>query len=323
MKKRPEDFIGWKSKDGKLEVIDIIERKVSNTKYKVVCSECIKDKELFPSGYFISTRQWLRSERKPCGCSKQHRWTAEQYLILARRAANDKFIIHGYVEDFNGNSTRVKCECPIDGNIWYVKLYHIISSKSGCNVCSVASRTNIIKTPYDTVIKNCLKICQWCGYDFIGFENGYQNNKSKFNYICPIHGIQQVAYNLFVNKGSRCPLCTVYGYKEDMAGYFYVYKWDHDILDSFIKFGITNRNLKSRIREQAKHTEYKPALVICKKFADGKIPKKIEDEIKDTIQPLSVVSKEVFPDGFTETTHYYNLENILKILQKYDNEISD
>ena len=53
---KPEDFIGWKSPDGKLEVIGIIGKQGTNTVYKVTCTECCKDKELFPSGYFVATK---------------------------------------------------------------------------------------------------------------------------------------------------------------------------------------------------------------------------------------------------------------------------
>ena len=55
---KAEDFIGWKSPDGKLEVIGIAEETCKNGRklFKVTCTECSKDKELFPDGYFVSTK---------------------------------------------------------------------------------------------------------------------------------------------------------------------------------------------------------------------------------------------------------------------------
>ena len=79
---KAEDFIGWKSKDGRLEVIGIIE-KSKHTKFKVTCTECSKDKELFPDGYFVSQKDNLVRGKKPCGCSRC-KWFDWQYLILAR-----------------------------------------------------------------------------------------------------------------------------------------------------------------------------------------------------------------------------------------------
>ena len=82
---RAEDFIGWKSEDGKLEVTGIAGKQGRNTTFKVKCIECSKDHELFPDGYFISLRQHLVNGAKPCGCSKSPKWVDWQYLILARR----------------------------------------------------------------------------------------------------------------------------------------------------------------------------------------------------------------------------------------------
>ena len=36
---KAEDFIGWKSKDGKLEVIGIHGKKAGRTTFKVTCTE--------------------------------------------------------------------------------------------------------------------------------------------------------------------------------------------------------------------------------------------------------------------------------------------
>ena len=59
-KPKPEDFIGETFNDGKLMVVGIAERLPSNTKYYVTCTECSKDKEIFPNEYFISTRGSLK-----------------------------------------------------------------------------------------------------------------------------------------------------------------------------------------------------------------------------------------------------------------------
>lgn len=116
-------------------------------------------------------------------------------------------------------------------------------------------------------------------------------------------------------------MCAKYGYKESQSGWFYIYKWS-DGSNSFIKFGVTNRDLKSRIREQAKHTNFTKTLIYCRKFEDGRIPKIIEDEVKSSGVELNVISKLQFPDGFTETTLISNLNKILKIVEKYSKEVS-
>ena len=99
-REKAEDFIGWKSPDGKLEVIGIIE-KSKNTTFKVTCNECSKDKELFPDGYFVSQKGSLVNGSKPCGCSKQPKWEDWQYLVKAKRVAGERgYIVHGFAEKY-------------------------------------------------------------------------------------------------------------------------------------------------------------------------------------------------------------------------------
>ena len=60
---KAEDFIGWKSPDGKLEVIGIAGKQGTAATFKVTCTECSKDKELFPDGYFVSQKGvWLTDQ---------------------------------------------------------------------------------------------------------------------------------------------------------------------------------------------------------------------------------------------------------------------
>ena len=82
-------------------------------------------------------------------------------------------------------------------------------------------------------------------YESIGFQNGYNNVKSIFEYICPKHGKQKVTYSHFVNNGSRCPFCfkekqkeygNLYGYypeRKDETDFLYILDFD----GKFIKVG--------------------------------------------------------------------------------------
>jgi hypothetical protein len=105
---KSEDFIGWKSEDGKLEVIGIHGKTKGRISiFKVTCTECYRDSELFPDGYFVSLKGHLLNGEKPCGCSKIPKWNKDQFLILARRAAKERFIVHGFAEEFHGQKTKL------------------------------------------------------------------------------------------------------------------------------------------------------------------------------------------------------------------------
>ena len=208
----PEDFIGWKSPDGKLEVIGIAGRTGKRNHvalFKVTCTECSKDSELFPDGYFVSNKSNLIRGAKPCGCGRSPRYKDWQFLILARRAAKGRFVVHGFAEEFHGQNTKLNLECLKDGNKWSASINNIINKKSGCWQCSKVTLRLKFKTLSDVAFENCKTICKEMNYEVVGFVDGYKNQRSRFEYICKIHGKQNVSYNNFVNKGSRCGGCVL------------------------------------------------------------------------------------------------------------------
>ena len=238
-----ESFVGWVSEDGKLEVIGIAGKdKWRITLFKVICTECSKDKELFPDGYFISTKSNLvNNGNKPCGCSKKPEWEDWQYLILARRAGEKKgFVVHGFAEEFHGQHTKLNLECIKDGHKWTASINSVINTGRGCPKCA-----GTLKLTYSEALYRCEYICKEMDYESIGFQNGYNNVKSIFEYICPKHGKQKVTYSHFVNNGSRCPFCfkekqkeygNLYGYypeRKDETDFLYILDFD----GKFIKVG--------------------------------------------------------------------------------------
>ncbi len=178
--------------------------------------------------------------QKPCGCSKSPRWTKEQYLILARRVAQGRFIVHGFAEKFRGQRTKLSLECLIDGYKWTASIDNIINAYHGCHKCSGKYKP----TEQETLDK-CKSICEIEGYEPLGFVDGYRNQKSRFEYKCPIHGKQSVVYHAFVSIGSRCGSCwkgrqkelgNGYGYypeRKDEKDFLYVLNFN----DRFLKVG--------------------------------------------------------------------------------------
>ena len=246
-REKPEDFIGWKSKDGKLEVIGIAGKdKLGKCLFKVTCTECSKDKELFPDDYFVSTKGHLKSGKKPCGCSKKPKWKPWQFLILARRAAKGRFIVHGFAEEFHGYTTKLNLECLKDGYKWTASIDKIINGGTGCPKCYGNA-----KPTEQEALQKCIDICKEMDYDAIGFVDGYKNNRSKFEYVCKIHGKQNVEYTSFVNSGTRCGGCAkdlgngngYYPERKDEVDFLYILNFNN----KFIKVG-RSFDVKERIK---------------------------------------------------------------------------
>lgn len=242
---KAEDFIGWKSEDGLLEVVGLLE-KSRYSKFKVICHKCKEDKELFPDGYFVSQKQHLKDGYKPCGCAKHVKWTETQYLILARRAAQGRFIVHGFTEEFTNKNAKLNLECLVDGNIWTASVYGVIHGGYGCSKCA-----GLYRQTEQEAFDKCKIICENNGYTPLGFPDGYKNTRSRFEYSCPVHGKQNVRYNNFLSRSSKCPDCWN-DRKTNKNGYFpdrieeqdYLYVLDFDT--AFIKVG-RSFDIKTRI----------------------------------------------------------------------------
>lgn len=239
---KPEDFIGWKSEDGKLEVVGVADEtgKEGRKLFKVTCTECSKDPELFPLGYFVSTKSSLLDGSIPCGCSAHPYRTKEQYLIITSRAAQEKgFTVHGFTEEFHGYETKIEIECK-RGHKWITPIKLARKSSSVCPDCTKRRRLTS-----SSALSKCESICKDMNYKVIGFVDGYKNQKSRFKYVCPKHDVQNVGYNDFINKNTRCPCCWKEKQKElgNANGYYEKRKDDQDFLyvldfnGEFVKVG--------------------------------------------------------------------------------------
>lgn len=138
MYKKGLDFIGWKSNDDLLTVTDVHERKGHNTYYRIVCHICSLDTELFPLGYFVASKSHLLSGNKPCGCSKSPKWNSDQYLIRARRIADERFVVLDYVDGFKNNTSLIACVCNSCSHEWTVRIANVLNGV-GCPECAKRS----------------------------------------------------------------------------------------------------------------------------------------------------------------------------------------
>lgn len=320
MRQKAEDFIGWKSKDGNLEVVEII-KKCRHTTYKVHCKICSKDKELFPLGYFVSTKSNLIKGQVPCGCSRHPLLNEQQWLTCANRSAKG-FIIHGYAEPYKGQTTKLDCECLIDKHKWSSTLSNIIHKGVGCPKCKANKTSDVFKMPEKDALAKCYEVCEKEGYKPIGFVEEYKtSSKARFEYICPTHGNHIVNYSDFVNQGSKCPSCAKHGYNPNKQGSFYIVKWTNSS-DSFIKFGITNRNVIDRLKQQGRRTNYCYKILFKWTWKDGHIPLDIEKSVKSSnLFSWSVIDREDFGDGFTETLETKELDNLTDYVIRYINSL--
>ena len=259
---KAEDFIGWKSEDGKLEIVGIIGKTKNGTAtFKVTCTECSKDPELFPDGYFVSVKSNLKNGQKPCGCSNKPKWYDWQFLILTKRVGKKKgFTVHGFAEEFKGAKTKLNLECLKDGHCWTASINNILNVGNGCPACKVMNNIKQKEIAEYIALQKYIDICKEMDYKVVGFVGNYKGaHKTRFEYICKIHGKQNVSYSSFVNGGRRCNGCwkdrqlEIIRDNGNWNGYFPERKDEQDFLyilnfnNQFIKVG-RSFNVDGRIK---------------------------------------------------------------------------
>ena len=120
----------------------------------------------------------------------------------------------------------------------------MVNVGNGCPKCSGNARPT-----EQEALQKCVDICKEMDYNVVGFVDGYKNNKSRFEYLCKIHGKQNISYNKFVNGGRRCGSCAkdenirrlredgngngYYPERKDEQDYLYILNFN----DKFIKVG--------------------------------------------------------------------------------------
>lgn len=315
---KAKDFIGRVFNDGKLKVVELVE-KSKHSKFKVVCKICVEDKELFPDGYFIATKESLVRGTIPCGCSACRNWSEYEYLVLANRAGEGKFKVHGFIDKFENQKSKLDCECTIDGYRWTPQVNDIINSGKGCPKCA-----NNIRFTEEEAFNICKIVCEHSGYRPIRFPDGYENQRSRFEYECPEHGAQEMSFHDFSYGRRGCPSCSKYGYSPNKPGSFYISRWIHPTsFDSFIKFGITNNNPFDRVHQLITGTEYNCEVIYTKLNEDGKVALNLEKTIKYAAPfNTNIVNKERFKYGFTETIDECDLNRLVMFADDYFNNIN-
>lgn len=125
------------------------------------------------------------------------------------------------VGTYNGNKTKIKCRCKIDGYEWDATPVHLLRGV-GCPVCSnkvIIPGVNDIKTTYPDVVKYFKNIDDATKYS--------AGSSKKINFICPDCGCEKsMAIYHLINYGFACHKCG--------DGVSYPNKFIRSILDQLL-----------------------------------------------------------------------------------------
>lgn len=178
-----------------------------------------------------------------------------------------------------------------DGHTWATSVNSMLGKKTnGCGVCYGNTPLNL-----DILQKRYEKY----GYKII---STYVNSNEKIQLECSEGHIWWGA-----PLNTKCSSCASYGFKLSKTAFGYIL-----VFDNFIKYGISN-SIESRLHRHKIHNPSHTVHLIHK-FDDGNEAKKWEKMISEKFGK-KFVDKSKCPDGWTETTHINNLEEITKSLR--------
>lgn len=257
--------IGWKGK------IDY------HKQYVVKCHQCSQDPELFGDGVFSIAKSSLLRGTTACGCSKQPRWTEDQYKTLIRRESKDRgYLFHGFSGNFKRQKTKLKLGCPKHG-IWETtSIDGYLISKYGCSCCQKEKVKNILTKEKEYHINNFINTGKFKEGTKFWRSNRLDTryHKAYWNYICPICSNDEyvkegLCYGVFeghlscLSKGKlSCRCSTSYRWTPEQYEYKIKKKMvESGTTDEFIGFVGEFKNQNTKIHRNCKiHGIYKTSI---------------------------------------------------------------
>ncbi len=159
--------------------------------------------------------------------------------------------------------------------------------------------------------------CEDLGLTFVGFLGKYENSTSKI-VVEFSDGFQQTPIIAnFMNRDYKDPREGGGGFNKANPAYFYIVRW-YGSNTFYLKFGITNQEVIQRVKQQARKAKLDYTILHEFYHEDGNVAYDCEKYLMSVME-TGVCTKELLPDGYTETCHdtQQNIDLILSQLNKF------
>ncbi|ECX8623717.1 GIY-YIG nuclease family protein [Salmonella enterica] len=151
------------------------------------------------------------------------------------------------------------------------------------------------------------------GYILEGVEGDIFSQRFKIKQYCPEHDHRfVVSWDSFKGGTKGCKYCCTSAFRKDKPVNFYIQTLD----DRYIKFGVTNRNVKRRMIEQQRESVFSHELVTSYRFVNGEYADKLERLIKKRFK-CGVVNRLDMRDGYTETLPINELSKLITMTHEF------
>lgn len=270
---------------------------------KEIVNERLKDRGIELIGEYVNT-----NTKSTFKCPKSHEWSAIPRGVMSGRGCpycsnrfeftkeivNERLKDRGIelIGEYYRSDKKTLFRCPY-GHEWETK-YTTIVGGHGCPHCS--NNFPLTKKIVNERVKNR-------GIELIGDYLGGSQTKALFR--CPEnHEWETMVQSILSGRG--CPSCSISGYTLDLPAHGYLLDFG-----TFIKFGISNV-LHNRLRRHKMNGKY--TVIETKYFENGQDALDWETAVKRKFGG-NHVSKEICPDGYTETLPISLREELIATLR--------
>lgn len=292
--------------------------------YILHCSECAKDQELYGEGYFKSLKfSLIRGKPQiPCGCAEHVHWTEAQYVVLAKRKL-DRLGIEflGWDGPYKKADTKVRLKCSLHGEWVGTRVGAIISQttdKGNCIKCGNEAGA-ITRTKDESYFKESFmktgKFEVDTTFRFIGYKPF--TSVRRWEVYCSRCSVTFESTSASLQMGKVGCTCS-WGFNQKQA---YINQVFYGDLILGLKFGISV-NAESRSKNFQRSKDYTIRLACVYQFSSVGDCRNAEKYCKKAL-PCVIFSKEMLPDGYTETTYPHYYDEITKIYEDFGGKVVD
>ncbi|CAL9961504.1 endonuclease [Vibrio phage F99] len=298
------------------------------TVFRVECSVCSKDTELFPEGFNCRKGSLQNKDgslnKIPCGCSNSPRWTDRQDEIHTQRILDEtqpNLKVVGS-ERVKGRGREFILECAVcskDKGLWPKgSINSIKSSLVNRQIpCGCSKKPEWSEDQFKTLVQ---RECNQRAYIFHGWGGDFKSAHTKLDLENPVTGNrwQSNSINNFLNLGSGDPYFGS-GYSTELDGRLYLVEW-FGFGESYLKKGITNKETLTRIKQQYSKSKLDYRIIREIHSEDGQLIADLEKFLNIRFDG-SQCSKELLPDGWTETVE--NTPEVYRELNAWFDKFED
>lgn len=230
------------------------------------------------------------------------RITTEEAITRIRSAHGDKYDTS--LVDYKGSVSKIELICHSHGS--FKARLQDITRGTGCPSCARENQSRRVSKDLDTFLCDARKM-HGDRYEYV--TSTYKNYNNNVEIVCKVHGsfLQRANHHVY---GHGCPKCQVNGFNLSKQGILYLLSSGSGI----VKVGITNRDIKPRLREINK-TSGLDFKLVTSLVADGQFVYDAEQDLLENFKHFKY-SDSVF-SGSTECFKQEAFTDILLMFTSY------